>query len=247
MVAKMSAAAYSDQLELKCQERDLTILIGSEEKPYHYYSQFMAFGCELIDVMLSHDMKEKNDKVIRFPDISVDSWEEFQCYIYPNKDLEFSLHFAGRCEQAMELLPLAAKFLKKDVCDHCDNVMANRLRLSDMLSFLCTYGEFLPKTEKRLRARLEEGEFSTEDVVPSTLAKLLEWSEKNVGALGQIFQSSGYIPPMYKGVQIETLIGDQEKLATMMYFKMADKKTAVKNEHGRQQIDDVQTQNAVTT
>jgi len=145
MAAKMSAAAYSDQLELKCQERDLTILIGSEEQPYHYYSQFMAFGCELIDVMLSHDMKEKKDKVIRFPDISVDSWEKFQCYIYPNKDLEFSLHVADKGEKAMELLPLAAKFLKKDVCDHCDNVMANRLSLSDMLSFLCTYGDFFQR------------------------------------------------------------------------------------------------------
>jgi len=51
---------------------------------------------------------------------------------------------------------------------------------------------------------------------------------------------------MYKSLQIETLIGDKEKLATMMYFKMADKNTAV-NKQGPQQTDDGQTQNAVAT
>lgn len=208
---------YSDKIVLKCQDRDLTVLIGPDEKPYLYYSTFLAAKSDFIDTMLSHEMKEKKEMVIRFPDISVRSWELLEKYLYPDGELKYAYH---TCDDAMALIPLAVRFGAANLISECDKTVSyGGKSLRELASILCAYESSLPYTKGYLNICLKKGDYNLKDIKPSTLDKLLEYSDLNQGIVCKIFSEYGYIPPMYRDMKVEDIIRDREKMTTMMYYK----------------------------
>lgn len=160
--------------------------------------------------------------VIRFPDISVDLWESFEPYIYPDEKAQYCTEIYGT-RDAILFLPLTVRFLMKDLIRQCDvNVSLGSEPLYELACIPCTFGiETVPRTNKEVKERLVHGRFfKAQDLeCPQTMAKLLEWSDLNNGELEKIFLENHYIPPMYKNLDISMIIKDHEKFTTMMYYK----------------------------
>lgn len=222
----------NNSIVLKSRDHDLTILVGEEETPYTYYSMFLAARAPLIDVMLSHDMKEKNEMVIRFPDISVNDWEILEPFIYPNANFQVqtNAHYglpSSDVETVEILLPLALRFQLKELQQSLDGLTTRFSKtMVDFLDMLAKYGtENLPKTSSALTNKIRKGRYDVAEVSPELAEKLLNWSEMD--ALWELFETSDCIPP-WKGKKIDvarkTHGDDNALLVLLLYYILADDK-----------------------
>jgi len=69
--------------KLRSSEPDLKVILGSgdDQSILWYHSQTLAAKSKYIDTMLSVDMKERNEHVISFPDITSETWEQMMKFI----------------------------------------------------------------------------------------------------------------------------------------------------------------------
>ena len=68
---------------LRSSEPDLKVILGTgdNESVLLYHSQTLASKSKYVDTMLSVPMKERDEYVISFPDISAETWEQMMKFI----------------------------------------------------------------------------------------------------------------------------------------------------------------------
>ena len=69
--------------KLRSSEPDLKVILGSgdDQSILWYHSQALSLKSKYIDTMLAVPMKERNERVISFPDISIETWEQMMKFI----------------------------------------------------------------------------------------------------------------------------------------------------------------------
>jgi len=76
--AKRTMASIRPTKKLKSAEDDLEVVVGvgSLQKSYYCNSAVLALHSNVIDTMLSVEMREKESRRIAFPDLAPDQWEK---------------------------------------------------------------------------------------------------------------------------------------------------------------------------
>ena len=79
----IAAADERDGKRLRSSDPDLQVILGSgEEKTVQWYhSQTLASKSKYIDTMLAVPMREREDRVISFPDIKPDVWAKMMKFL----------------------------------------------------------------------------------------------------------------------------------------------------------------------
>ena len=67
--------------KLRCMETDLCVLVGEDKKEYHHHAAILAAQSTYIDTMLATPMKEREERVICFPDIDSATWESMMNFL----------------------------------------------------------------------------------------------------------------------------------------------------------------------
>ena len=69
--------------KLRSSEPDLKVILGSgdDQSILWYHSPTLAAKSNYIDTMLAVPMKERNEHVISFPDITTETWEQMMKFI----------------------------------------------------------------------------------------------------------------------------------------------------------------------
>jgi len=117
--AAASAPPMPAPKRLKCSEPDLTLFLGTEEKPFHCYSNIMASHSDYIDTMLASPMVESQTLELRFPDIQPEVWVKMVDYLEdPFKAVEMTL------KDSTELAPIYDKYHFKKGCLMCSHSIA---------------------------------------------------------------------------------------------------------------------------
>jgi hypothetical protein len=118
----MSELGEPANKKLRSSEPDLVVVVGDEEKEYHYHSQVMAAHSKVIDAMLSSSMRESQTGRIKFPDLSAKVWESMIYFLHPP---------AARQMTVQDALQVAAAYDKYDFCagvECCDQVFVELFR-----------------------------------------------------------------------------------------------------------------------
>jgi hypothetical protein len=79
----MSEACEPANKKIRSSEPDLVVMVGDEQKEYHYHSQVMATHSKVIDTMLSASMIESQTRRINFPDLNAKVWESMIYFLDP--------------------------------------------------------------------------------------------------------------------------------------------------------------------
>lgn len=122
-MSKESKQVEPKPKKLKSSEPDLRILVGTESKPYFYYSNIMANHSDYIDTMLASPMVESQTMEIRFPDIESEVWEKLVAFLEkPINVLEMTV------KDAMDLAPLYDKYNFREGRELCSRVLAKYMK-----------------------------------------------------------------------------------------------------------------------
>lgn len=75
----MSLIAFGDNNDP--QEKDVTIIVGELE--FKHSSHMLRYSSQFFDAMFSHDLRERNEMVVRFPDKDPKDWEIVKLFLEP--------------------------------------------------------------------------------------------------------------------------------------------------------------------
>ena len=119
------ASDERDAKRLRSSEPDLKVILGSgdEETVQWYHSQTLASKSKYIDTMLAVPMREREDRVISFPDIEPDVWEKMIKFL--------DNPIAARCMNAKDAVEVAVFYDKYEFVDGrelCSLIMMDYMR-----------------------------------------------------------------------------------------------------------------------